>query len=124
MTDNKYNGWTNFETWVVSLWLDNEKASYDYWREEANHHRREAPNCSQVIEGIWTAEEAAKINLAGELKEEITDGTPVTSQTSVYSDLLNAALAEVNWYEIAENMLIDLPDIISPRRNQADGEES
>lgn len=23
-----YNGWTNYETWNVSLWLDNERSTY------------------------------------------------------------------------------------------------
>lgn len=27
MTDNTYNGYTNYETWLVSLWLDNEPYS-------------------------------------------------------------------------------------------------
>lgn len=33
--DKKYNGWTNYETWNVALWLDNEEGSYNYWRETA-----------------------------------------------------------------------------------------
>lgn len=38
MTKNEtkgYNGWTNYETWCVSLWLDNDSGSYDHWRERA-----------------------------------------------------------------------------------------
>jgi hypothetical protein len=26
-----YNGWTNYETWAVSLWLGNEESSYRHW---------------------------------------------------------------------------------------------
>jgi hypothetical protein len=25
----KYNGWTNWDTWATKLWLDNEKKNYD-----------------------------------------------------------------------------------------------
>ena len=26
MEDKKYNGWTNYETWLVNLWIDNDEA--------------------------------------------------------------------------------------------------
>src|SRR4051794_18704009 len=50
----RYNGWANYETWCVHLWLTNEEESYRYWREEARRHRGEAPSCSNVSEGIWS----------------------------------------------------------------------
>ena len=28
-----YNGWTNYETWAVALWIDNEQATYQTARE-------------------------------------------------------------------------------------------
>jgi len=37
--DHKYNGWTNYETWAVKLWMDNEEPSYRYWRERAELER-------------------------------------------------------------------------------------
>ena len=94
----------------VALWLDNERGSYDYWREQAREHRKAAATCSQVRSGIWTAEQAAKFNLADQLKEEIRDNAPDT-EASMYSDLLRGALDEVNWHEIAGNWLSDLEDI-------------
>jgi hypothetical protein len=109
MTDKKYNGWNTFETWLVSLWLDNEEPSYRYWREQTAYHHRAAPACKQVKEGIWNTEQAARINLANQLKAEIIDESPV-SGASLYCDLLNAAFSEVDWYEIAENLLMDIPD--------------
>ena len=105
MTEKTYNGWSNYETWAVSLWLDNERTSYDYWREQAEQHRQKAPTCHQVLDGIWTAAEATKFNLADQLNE-VEDGVPL-SEASMYTDLLNASLAEVNWHEIAEHLLAD-----------------
>ena len=33
MTTQKYNGWANYETWNVSLWLGNDEDYYDIARE-------------------------------------------------------------------------------------------
>ena len=108
--EQRYNGWTNYETWVTALWLDNDQATQDYWREVARECRGEAPEASQVNGGSWTVEQAARYTLADRLKEEVTEGTPVTAEASVYADLLGAALQEVNWHEIAEHWLDDLDD--------------
>ena len=32
MTDNTYNGWTNYETWNVALWIDNDYTIYNLVR--------------------------------------------------------------------------------------------
>lgn len=29
MVDEKYNGWTNWDTWATGLWLDNEQNLYN-----------------------------------------------------------------------------------------------
>ena len=29
-----YNGWTNYETWAVALWIGNEPGSYEYWEHD------------------------------------------------------------------------------------------
>lgn len=92
--DKKYNGWTNYETWVVRLWLDNEEPSYRFWTEEARR---------------WKGQELANVHLANQLEEDLTDASPVQG-ASVYADLMNAALNEVNWLEIAESYLADVPD--------------
>jgi hypothetical protein len=104
--DRTYNGWTNYETWCVALWLDNEQGSYHYWREQAEEHWKNAPSCEQVRKGIWTREEAAKFNLADQLRDEIRENAPL-QEASMYSDLLTSALDEVNWNEIAGNWLED-----------------
>tara|TARA_R100001510_G_C7457248_1_gene79386 strand:+ start:106 stop:426 length:321 start_codon:yes stop_codon:yes gene_type:complete len=36
-----YNGWANYETWNVALWLDNDPISYHYAKiaKDYNHYR-------------------------------------------------------------------------------------
>jgi hypothetical protein len=99
--DETYNGWTNYETWAVKLWLDNDEGSYNYWRERSV----EVLQTSEASD-ILTKEQRARYDLADELKREHEENTP-EFPTSVYSDLLNAALSTVNWSEIAKALLDD-----------------
>lgn len=101
-----YQGWTNYETWTVSLWLDNEETTYRRWREKAALCRLQAAEAAQVREGVWSTEEAAKLTLADQLKAQITLESPL-QEPGMYGDLLSAALSEVNWQEIAERWLED-----------------
>lgn len=82
-TDTSYNGWTNYETWVIKLWIDNEQHDQERWLEAA-----------KTAESIGT--------LADQMKDEYEESMPET--VGVWSDLLTAALGEVSWYEIAEHL--------------------
>lgn len=87
MTRNDYNGWTNYETWLVALWLDSEPWSNEYLRELANDDA-DAP--------------------AWELGDTLKDWTNETFLADAPSgglaaDLLKSALSEVNWSEIIES---------------------
>ena len=106
---DRYNGWTNYETWAVALWIDNDEGSQAYWRQEATQATRNSIQAEQVSDGIWTSKEAARFNLADQLKEELTDAAPDTG-ASVYSDLLQAAMDSVNWHEIANNLIESLEE--------------
>jgi len=78
-----YNGWTNYETWNVALWIDNEEGTYS--------------------ERCDLAERATdSYRLAQDIKAWINEMAPDLG-ASLFSDLLSAALSEVNWEEIAEN---------------------
>lgn len=84
--DKTYNGWANYETWAVALWIDNDCGSYEYRLELS----RSAEDCHQFADA---------------LKEWIESQNPLASDASAFADLLNAALGEVDWLEIAENFL-------------------
>jgi hypothetical protein len=71
--------------------LTNEEGSYRYWRDEASSRRRES-------------REDATEQLAEQLKSELEEASPLEG-ASLYSDLLTAALGEVDWFEVAEAFL-------------------
>jgi hypothetical protein len=90
MSDEKgYNGWKNYETWVTALWIDTDQCSYTESRD--------------LIRGCTEVHEAADI-----LKKWIEDTNPLNDQASLFSDLLSAALSEVDWFEIASNYMLEV----------------
>jgi hypothetical protein len=98
MTDTKYNGWTNYETWVVNLWLDNSQESQAYINEIAQSYYSSAES-----DKTFTRLENAALAMKYELQEIHEANAPEV--TGVYADMLNASLRSVNWYEIAKNWL-------------------
>jgi hypothetical protein len=85
-----YNGWKNYETWAVKLWLDNEEGSYYAMRELAEEYRHE---------DAWKLGDAIK-----DWHEEFMPDLGA----SLWSDLLTSAFEEVDWREIAEAYIEDL----------------
>ncbi|HEY4307988.1 MAG TPA: hypothetical protein VGN12_00925 [Pirellulales bacterium] len=103
---NRYNGFTNYETWAVSLWMSNDRAAFDYFRtlafvtlstEKSRSTKESAP-------------EDSIRSLANTLRQEFEERSPVREHATVYADLMNAALSEVDWYELADNLLSDLTE--------------
>jgi len=90
MTHKEYNGWTNYETWLVKLWMDNDEGSYDYWRHEA-------ADCVEYDRSVS--------HLANSIKESHESALPELEGFA--ADLMNAALSEVNWSEIANSLIED-----------------
>jgi hypothetical protein len=94
MNNNKYNGWTNYETWATASWIENEQSSYNHSHflaelvKEEHHEQSDRVGC-----------------LATKLKDWIEELNPLADQADLFCDLLNAAISEVDWHEIAENFL-------------------
>ncbi len=100
MTKNEYNGYYNYETWVVSLWMDNDQGSQSYWQERAQECWDNTPEDDD-------RKHTATCDLADEIKQyhEDYEQMGINIPNSVYADLMNAALSEVNWYEIASHLI-------------------
>jgi len=82
----KYEGWTNYETWAVNLWLLNDAGDYEYWLEMAGTTYKEAEKSKYL-----SKKEEATITLADFMKESIEEFNPVTD-ASLYSDLMSSAI--------------------------------
>ena len=98
--DKRYNGWTNYETWAVNLWLTNEQGDYEFFREAA---RECFESAIEDHPDYFTPSEQARYQLADRMKETVNEMAPECK--GMYGDLLGAALSEVNWNEIANGFL-------------------
>ncbi len=100
-----YQGWKNYETWAVHLWLTGDQATDRHCCGLARQALQSAPHCGQVRSRIWAADDAPRFLLADAFKEFIDSRNPLRENASVYSDLLGSALYEVDWYEVADAFL-------------------
>lgn len=104
MTKKEYNGWFNYETWLMALWIGNEEGSSRYWDEQAE----DCWESTDEDDPKDDREEEAVRELADRLENEFEEANPLASQASFWADMMNAALGEVNWDEIAEGMIADV----------------
>ena len=79
-----YNGWDNYETWCVNLWLSS--------------NDQETVNIIHEL----VAEADTPYSAGQAIREYVEDLNPVGDQASMFTDLLNGALSVVNWGEVAQ----------------------
>jgi hypothetical protein len=82
-----YNGFANRETWLISLWLNNDQESYEL--------------LSNVL-GLSTSSTRKAEKLHNLVEDQMYD---LELEASLWSDLLSTALAMVDWLEVIESNL-------------------
>jgi hypothetical protein len=107
MSDETYNGWKNYETWAVGMYLD---GNYD----GPGTYYAAIETVRNAIEGYEPDQystENVPSRVADALKElveeytiphMIDDDHPDPQLHPLVSDLFGAALQSVDWYELAD----------------------
>lgn len=93
-----HEGFRNYPTWAVNLWIDNDEGLYREVREREKHLLHEL--------GIEVAVGELAEWLEGWITEMMSDPRATTA-SCIRNDLLTYALAEVDWQEVAESQLGD-----------------
>lgn len=88
--DETYNGWKNYPTWAVHLWLTNDKSEYD--------------SCLRTVDDAFRHSDTPRVYIADALKESLFEAAPDLG-ASMYADLLSFALYHVDWFEIADDFI-------------------
>lgn len=105
--DNTYQGWKNYETFSIKLYIDNEREQHEFWTEQTaflmSPQGYEAHK-DRFDTKLFNAEDIAKFALDEQLKEYFEKKTP-TYIKEPFSTLLQGALDSVYWYEIAEELI-------------------
>jgi hypothetical protein len=91
MSNTKYNGWSNYETWNANLWIDND------WRMNETI-------ALTTADFFGSYEDLDKITnlVAQEIKSMFIDMMPDV-ENGFFSDVMNASFKEVNFWEIARH---------------------
>lgn len=100
---NEYNGWKNYPTWAVNMWLSNDEGLYETVREMVAEMTAETESTSKY----WTLEESHKYNVADMLKDWVCNDLAPDLGATFAADLLGYALGEVDWNEISAAWLED-----------------
>ena len=99
---NPYSDKVEFgpSTKIIGDWLHSKPEVIKHWQKQADHQRELAKQASPSREG---AEKLAVRELSKQLKEEVTRDIPQIQ--TVYKDLLLEIISDVNWNELAEDLL-------------------
>ena len=106
--DTKYNGWTNYETWCVNLWIDNDEGTQEMVREQV----AEVVENAEPGEYTWQTAEACAVRelseCAKEWHEDRMNEERVTV-TGVFADLLGASLTVDSKVDCGTTFHLHLP---------------
>lgn len=108
MTLPTYNGWPNYPTWNVALWMDNEEGSYLYARELAHTAIEANTTLMADCETEALVRDRAVYDLAVALQGWHEEATPELE--GFVADLHGWALGHVDWRSIAEHLIEELAD--------------
>jgi hypothetical protein len=107
---NEYNGWANYPTWSVNLWLGNERELYE---EALDRTAAVAGHGDHPTSQYWTVEQSKRFGVAEMLKTWVSDELAPDLGASFPADLLGYALGQVDWDEIADAWIEQVAEQVS-----------
>jgi len=106
MASEKVCDFKNYSTFTVATLLDNTRETHELFRRAAKDCKREFPKPAE--DGCWSE---ANIALADIIKDWVERNTPKITEPikdlGLYAQLLDGALDQVDWREVAEDFLED-----------------
>ena len=101
MDTQKYNGWTNWATWMVSLHFD----GLDFTDEIENGSFDDISKDDLRCQLAYTIQEYVESYL-----DEVAD-----TSNSFVADLINGTMQDVDWHDIADHYVDDILDELKDR---------
>ena len=96
----EYNGWKNYETWVVKLWIDNDGYAGGAAAVEEEAERLATENADDRPYAVHTLAQF----IAEAIDADLDNGDEALT-LGLWADLLGRSLKLVDWDEIAEAYL-------------------
>jgi hypothetical protein len=101
---DRYNGWTNYETWNLKLWIDNDQGLYWHWQAAAH----EAIGNTDATDDRATRTREAAEALAEQIESDTREQAPECA--GFYGYVLGMAIGAVDYREIAESLIEEVSE--------------
>ena len=105
-TEDGSREWTNYVTSCVAAFLNDDRQFADECLHLAKQCCERAAHCESVTSGIQTESQAQTLLLAEQLQRLVCEYNPLAEEeVSPFSDLLDSALSNVDWHDLADSFL-------------------
>jgi len=113
MNTIKYNGWSNYETWLCNMWFND----FDF-----TYQMDLFDNCEDNCDVLDIIENYIMIFVKEHVEEYVEYSLPPSDQHGFIHDMLNAAISEIDWRDIAEHYVDDVVDELELIKDDAKSE--
>jgi len=90
---NEYSGYSNYPTWAVKLWIDNDEGLFETVNEITREHRNSPYAAGKAVQDYL---------------EEWQEHGSTVPEDGMEADIWQWAWGQVDWYEIGELLIENL----------------